>query len=79
MADDSLQASVADLEKSYLAKESEIATAKEDEEVASTRRVRLERELTVILKNLINKRTELYVAVIKQHEATILSLQSKAS
>lgn len=78
MADESLQASVAALEKSYLAKEDEITSAKEDEDAASIRRVRLERDLNSILKNLINKRTELYLAIIKQHENTILSLQAKS-
>jgi len=77
MSDNSIQSAVAALEKSYLEKEVEITSAKEEEEVASLRRIRLERESHAILKNLINKRTELYVAIIKQQEETISGLKSK--
>lgn len=71
-----IQTVVADLEKSYLAKEAEITSAKEEEEVAATRRIRLERELTEILKKLVNSRTELYLAVIKQHEVANADLRA---
>lgn len=71
-----IQTVVADLEKSYLAKEAEITSAKEDEEVAATRRIRLERELLEIIKKLVNSRTELYLAVIKQHEAANAELKA---
>jgi ABC-type xylose transport system substrate-binding protein len=77
MSDNTIQSAVAALEKSYLEKEAEITAAKDEEEVASIRRVRLERESHSILKNLINKRTELYLAVIKQQEETIAGLKSK--
>jgi hypothetical protein len=71
-----IQAAVTELEKSYVAKEKEISSAKDEEEVAATRRIRLEREAFEILKNLINRRTDLYMAVIKQQETAIADLKA---